>query len=45
MRVPFGRDIFDYVFNFFTSFGHAEARLIPEELKEASSSSVNAALA
>lgn len=66
MRVPFGRDIFDYVFNFFTSFGyfadasehmtvvrnmaaslrpggrlvldylnvrHAEARLIPEEVK------------
>jgi SAM-dependent methyltransferase len=24
MRVPFGRDIFDYVFNFFTSFGYFE---------------------
>ena len=22
MRVPFGRDVFDYVFNFFTSFGY-----------------------
>ena len=67
MRVPFGRSVFDYVFNFFTSFGYfdeprehtavvrniatslrdggrlvldylnvryAEARLIPEEVKE-----------
>jgi SAM-dependent methyltransferase len=67
MRVPFGHNIFEYVFNFFTSFGyfeapaehlavvrniaaslsdggrlvldylnvrHAEARLIPEEVKE-----------
>ena len=24
MRVPFGRDTFDYVFNFFTSFGYFE---------------------
>jgi SAM-dependent methyltransferase len=24
MRVPFGRDVFDYVFNFFTSFGYFE---------------------
>jgi SAM-dependent methyltransferase len=24
MRVPFGRDAFDYVFNFFTSFGYFE---------------------
>jgi SAM-dependent methyltransferase len=24
MRVPFGRDIFDYVFSFFTSFGYFE---------------------
>lgn len=26
MRVPFGRDAFDYVFNFFTSFGYFDDR-------------------